>query len=244
MPLAPADPGLEWILIPPDPKGYNTSKVDRRAIRRHAMKTISARWRQSKEYGKVNVGQYPSSAGKGNKALVRPAQHGYSGELDSRILYSDSTRSFSSTSDPPILAECAFIPPPMPLMGMERVRGLFGIDILSLSPLTITHVGEATSFYFDPPNLLMALLNQRKSSYLCHIPRRFGHNPCLDHAIYALLSKAREILYPHTPKITTIALSEHGKALRMLQGAIDNPASRIQPDVLCITELLGLIEAS
>ncbi|KIM93844.1 hypothetical protein OIDMADRAFT_35307 [Oidiodendron maius Zn] len=244
MSTTPAVPGLEWILIAPDSKGYNSSKVDRRAIRRQAMKTISARWRQSKDYGRINMGQYPVFAAKGNHTPVKLAQYRDDRELDSRILYRDITGSSSSTSAPRIAWELTSIPAPMPLSGMERVRALFGIDILNLSPLTVTHVGEATSLYFDPRTLRMALIHQQRSSYLSHIPRRFGHNPCLDQAIYALLSKAREILYPSTPNIRTIALSEHGKALRMLQEAIDNAASRTQPDVLCITELLGLIEAS
>jgi hypothetical protein len=244
MSTTPAGPGLEWILIPPDSKGYNASKVDRRAIRRQAMKTISARWRQSKDYGRVNMGQYPVFAAEGNNTLVKSARYRDAGELDSHILYNDVTSNFSSTSTPRTAWESTSIPAPMPLSGMERVRAFFGIDILNLSPLTVTHIGEATSIYFDPQTLLMALLHQKRSSYLSHIPRRFGHNLSLDHAIYALLSKAREILYPSTPNIRTIALSEHGKALRMLQEAIGNPASRTQPDVLCITELLSLIEAS
>jgi len=44
---------------------------------------------------------------------------------------------------------------------MERVRALFGIDILNLSPLTVTHVGEATSLYFDPRTLRMALYTSK-----------------------------------------------------------------------------------
>jgi len=111
MSTTPAVPGLEWILIAPDSKGYNSSKVDRRAIRRQAMKTISARWRQSKDYGRINMGQYPVFAAKGNHTPVKSAQYRDDGELDSRILYRDITGSSSSTSAPRIAWELTLFQP-------------------------------------------------------------------------------------------------------------------------------------
>jgi hypothetical protein len=235
-----AESDYEWILVLPESKGYKPSNVDRRAIRRQAMRTVSTGWRKCDDHGRINMGQYPVFASDYTMSL-EAARH-----EDGRVSAPESylINSLPGAAVPATAWNWRRIPASMPLSGMERLRAMSGVDLLNLSTLTITHVGKAVRLFFSYPSRLASLLCQQRASYLSHIPSRFGNNLYLDSAIYALLAKVREVLNPSNPTARTVTLSEHRKALRALQEAINDPVCRTQPDVLCATGLLGLIEAS
>ncbi len=187
---SPPESGFQWVLVVPDPKGYNSSKVDRRAIRRQAMKTVSARWRQHGDHGRINMGQYPVFTRNDNTTPLEAVQHRDARASGNPLPESDSVSNLGGTAVPGTVWDLSSVSASMPLSGIERLRAMSRIDLLSLSSLTMTHVGKAVSSFLDRPSRLVPLLRQKKTSYLSHIPSRIGYNLCLDHTIYALLSKA------------------------------------------------------
>lgn len=236
-------PTFEWVLITPDSKGHRPSKVDQRAIRRQAMKIVSNGWRRNGFHGRANIGQYPAFASHDhNNPLAAVHQHAGVRESKPELGRERICNYFSINASEP--AGAPSIPGPMTLSSMERQRAMFCHDLLSLSTLTVAHVGSAVSIYLERPGRLISLLRQKKKSYLSHIPSRLGHSLCLDHAASAVLLKARGVLGISNPTHRTLMLEEQGNALRDLQAILNDPITRTQPDILCATELLGLIEVT
>ncbi|KAH8812369.1 hypothetical protein F5884DRAFT_785194 [Xylogone sp. PMI_703] len=227
-----------WVSLRPDIKDFNISRAERRVIRRQAMSAVSRTWRREGGPNRVNMGQYPifiqsSSPVSTQKGVVA---------LKTVVSHSPSPNR-PSLNIRPATPNRSTIPASVPYSGLERLTAISGINLLNLSTLTVTHVGQTVSEFFNQnPSQLVSLLRQRKVSYLSHIPARFGHSKFLDYALYALISKVREILNPSNLDCRTSALWEYGRALQALQAVIEDPLRRTEPDVLCATELLSLIE--
>lgn len=215
------------------------------------MKIISARWRRNGFHGRVNLGQYPVLTGQESQdddirlqQDVHRDMRGRSGSVPGGSRVSNvQGRSLTAVAQDAQTTAYS-IPGSMPLSEIDRKRANFSVDLLSLSTLTLAHVGQSIPIYFDSPIRLVSLLRHQKASYLSHVPSRLGYDRCLDCAASALLAKAEEVLKQPTPGRRTLYLSEHGKALRVLQEYLSDPARLTQPDVLCATELLGIVEAS
>lgn len=219
---------------------YQVSKSDRATIRRQAMLKAGISRRKRGNYGQFNLGQYPVSVL--STHLPLPSDVGGShAKPPSRYDHHGSPHRSSSLALPQQLVS---IPPVMPLSELTQLSCVSGIDLLQLSGLTATHVGHAVStFFHHHPTRLVSLLRQPRTSYLYHINNRYGQSQCLDNAVRALAFQARCLLAPNDSTHLRSALISHGEAIHSLQRAIDDPRLCTQPDVLCATELLGLIEA-
>jgi hypothetical protein len=98
------------------------------------------------------------------------------------------------------------------------------------------------SFISLRPSRLVSPLRQRRPSYLFHISHRYGQTRCLDFVVQALLYKASAVIVPSNQRYENLALKPRGRVFHTLQEAISRLSRGAQTDVMCATELLGLIE--
>ncbi|KAL8703747.1 MAG: hypothetical protein Q9201_003072 [Fulgogasparrea decipioides] len=143
------------------------------------------------------------------------------------------------TSDVPALD---WIPASPPSTGYEAARIRYGFDVVALSPLTALHVGRATAqpLHANPARLLDILQN-KQWSYFDFLPGRFGQTQCLDDAICCVVARVRQWITTHgEPCRQTLGL--YARAVKSLQTALDDPATRLHPNVLCATEVLSIFE--
>lgn len=84
---------------------------------------------------------------------------------------------------------------------------------------------------------------ENANEYLGHVVRYYGHIPCLDDAMQAVVTQVQANLRPHSPPSERAILLKYGKALKSLQEAINGPSWE-GPEVLCATQLLALFEVS
>lgn len=218
---------FEWILSGVDTKGYNVSQADRATIRRQAMLKASRTRQLLGKDGNINRGQYPVFVGRQSDS--------------SPTLNAVSKRSYAIAAQSSNL-HTRQVPPPMPLSEWDRVSFINGISLFDL-PSMPGNVGHLALFH-NSPDQLVSLLRQRKTSYLNHIPERYGQYLCLDHAVQALVSKVHEMIDPCNSTVRIAALRTYGRALRTIEKAITSSDSTVQSDLLCAAELLRLIEVS
>lgn len=234
---------MEWILST-STAGHQVSKSDRATIRRQAMSQAAISRRKRGNYGQSNLGQYPVSVLRAHVNPRAPLPSNTGGSHAKPPLEYDHHGSPHRSSPHVLPQQLASIPSAMPLSALTQLTCVSGIDLLQLSGLTATHVGHAVStFFHHHPTRLVSLLRQPRTSYLYHINNRYGQGQCLDHAVRALAFKARCLLAPGDSTHLTLAFKSYGEAVHSLQRAINDPRLCTQPDVLCATELLGLIEA-
>lgn len=233
--------GFEWILSSADAPGYQVSKSDRTTIRRQAMRKAGIARRARGNYGQCNLGQYPVFIV--GKRVDRDAPFNVRGSRAKPMSEDDHHGSPHRSNTQVLPPRPASIPRAMPLSKWTRLSCVSGIDILQLSGLTATHVGHAVStFFHHHPTRLVSLLRQPRTSYLYHVNNRYGESQCLDHAVRALVWKTRSLLDPGDSIHLTLALTSHREAIHSLQRAINDPRLCTQADILCATEVLGLIE--
>ncbi|KAH8657980.1 hypothetical protein BX600DRAFT_62056 [Xylariales sp. PMI_506] len=236
---------FEWVLSGLCNHGHSISKADRAVIRRQAMKKASALRRQRGNYGQINLGQHPLLVYGSSKDLdfPHPPRASRSPPKRSDTRAEESLVSISTVYNAQLAPERIASPIVMPLSGLAQLIAVTGVDLVQISSLTATHVGHAAAAFFEHhPSQLVTLLRQPKISYLRHIANRYGESSYLDDTVHALMLKIRELLNPLDQKSQKSILLHHGRALATLQLAINDPIKRLQPDVLCTIELLGLLE--
>lgn len=127
--------------------------------------------------------------------------------------------------------------------GYETFRRSYNFDITDLA--SFTDVDLATNAYRllrDKPNRLVSLLQKRRSSFLAHLPSRYGSSACLDDAMHCVAARAAQILGSSMRKSTPSIL--YGKALSSLQIAIRDSVACTGPEVYCATRLMVLHEVT
>jgi hypothetical protein len=188
----------------------------------------TAQTRKAKgEYGKINLRQYPVRVNDDNPRSATPP---------------------SADNDRLRLLPCGefaedVISPALPYMGYEKMRIQYNIDLLDLSALTSFHVSHATVRALSrQPLRLIDALRSRQWSYLDFLPSLYGDSKSLDNAALCLAARLRHYLnHPgEPPTAKTCAL--YSVALKALQAELDDPELRVQPHVLCATQVLGLYE--
>ena len=247
---------------------FPKSGVIRKRIRKQAMSKIAAERRQRGDSRQYNIGQYPeeivgsivSHYDENEYPLPEKLCTGISiPQVPSTSLrspppfstpsYSSLAHSFSLASDTGqdrLSAHAApfnTIPPPMQVMGYERMRIDYNFDVLDLSALTGFHLGQIASKTLSAnPESLVGLLKCRQWSYFSYIPSQYGHSKCLDDAIHCIAVRIRQYVGGHevTPSHSVIQL--YLAALRSLQDCLDDPSRQLDSDVLCATEILAIYE--
>lgn len=213
----------------------------RTTIRKQAMSRAAAARRQKGNYGRHNLGQYPIhvESSQGNwDAQASDDELSRHSACDSHLL-NDPTQS------PKKFMSSLAIPARPSITGYESMRIQLDFDILDLSALTTFHAGRATARSLaQDPSRLADILRCRQWSYFSFLPSRFGYSTCLDDAIRCVAARVRHwMVAPAAPPDTSV-LALYSRALGSLQCALDEPTRRLQPDVLCATEILAIYEVS
>ncbi|KAE8333320.1 hypothetical protein BDV39DRAFT_199048 [Aspergillus sergii] len=140
----------------------------------------------------------------------------------------------------------AHVPPPAPVPkpsynGYETLRVRYNFDITDLTSFTDVDLGRTAYLLLrDQPTLLVSLLQKRSSSFLSHLPSRYGSSQCLDDAIHCVAARAGQMLGFPIRASTLHAL--YVRALNSLQAAIEDRAQYLGADVYCATRLLAIYE--
>lgn len=128
-------------------------------------------------------------------------------------------------------------------------------DLILLIPRTIPGLVAGEGFGSHGPssrltssdglNMTLAI-SQRMVSYMFELPARVGRSEVLDTAVASVATALR---WRHTSQTQTQAfdpdtLSLYGRALRMLQRALEDDQMSTAPEVLCATELLCIFEVT
>ena len=94
----------------------------------------------------------------------------------------------------------------------------------------------------NAPEWLAGLLQLRENCYLDFVPQYYASNGLIKAVVDCTLAQAQNVLSPHPAVSTTQVLQLYGKALRTLQAALQDSELRLQPEVLCATQILALYE--
>lgn len=231
---------------------YENAKLSRdpkvrHTIRRHAMRDVANTRRQRQNYGNPNVGQYPivdselETQGEGSVSFTPDALRSLNTTnqdwpatkvVVNAMVRADQRRSLQPF---PMSVSEAAIRSSMPFLSLvESLVGLH-VGIPCLSP-EIGSYGEAL-LVSQPP------ANSRK--LLFFIPSRYGQIPSVTHATDCLSARLQQIMQTdgRSPSVgDVIIFNHHAMALKTLQGAIDDPNTRMLPETLCAAQLLYFLE--
>ncbi|KAH8670130.1 hypothetical protein BGZ60DRAFT_29241 [Tricladium varicosporioides] len=217
----------------------------RALIRKQAMKKASAARRRDGNYGKHNLRQYPifviDQEIKNEVPTVR--------ELveekplpENKPKPRQQARRATKEKDYAV-KEISSLSPSLSAKGYQLISIKSDFDILDLSTLATLHVGRAArrALSEDAHHLVRQLRSHKRWSYLAYLPQLYGHFPCLSDATDCVIARARQLISPHKNWESAV-ITFYVKALESLQKALDNPAQRYRPEVLCATEILALYE--
>jgi hypothetical protein len=138
------------------------------------------------------------------------------------------------------VSNLGFVPQPL-TSTYEKFRLSYNFDITDLT--SFTDVDLATNAYRllqDEPNRLVSLLRKQYSSFLAHLPSRYGTSTCLDDAMHCVAARAGQMLGFQMPESIPYIL--YGKALKSLQSAISDGTECTVSEIYCVTRLLVLYE--
>lgn len=241
---APAG-GFEFVIQQTDQ--YHFSKETKTRIRKQAMKAVGESRRQSGRYGQSNLLQLPPGLARNDEPpadartqqLVKRRQEAPACKRGKWRIGQSGTDNTRPANQPFPLS------PPMPLSGLQAVMRDYGIDLNDLSALTAIHIGPVASRIFaTQPSKLPRLMAHPQASYIHNAQSRYGHYSCLDDAIICLSGKAQYLL-TETPRISAAkVLSSYSRAISSLSAALSDPKRWLDPEVLCATEMLALVEVS
>ncbi|RSL43076.1 hypothetical protein CEP53_011882 [Fusarium sp. AF-6] len=133
------------------------------------------------------------------------------------------------------------IPPQPSAKGYESLRATYNFDILDLA--TFVDVDLATNAYLllqNEPSWCKEILKKSPSSFLVHLPSRYGQDACLDDAMRCVAARASQMVGLLMKQCTPDLL--YGKALRSLQGEIRDGSVCPTANSYCATRLLMLYE--
>ncbi|KAH7304678.1 hypothetical protein B0I35DRAFT_444735 [Stachybotrys elegans] len=193
-------------------------EVDRRRIRRHAMRGVAMARRARGDYGQHNRRQLPLFLGPTTQKENTP---------------------------PPHVDPVHMVPPSLPAQGYELAKLTYRFDILSLSALASVHLSRSSARTLAPcPASMQKLAEMRQPSWLDFVPARYSESRLLQAAVDCTLARAHRSLHPHSDISETTAIRLYLKALSELQEALDDKLEGrwASPDVLCATKILTFYE--
>lgn len=224
-------------------------------------KAASAR-RERGNYGKVNLGQVPNDVTDGLNGSKGAKAGTDEDEIDSSIKESSEVvaghrgpslnmhhraglvagfkgylKVFHQCRD--LLKVSTYIPG----SSYEVMRIELDFDPLDISALTGFHIGRpAVQTLKEKPETLKEVLKCRQWSYFNYLPKHYGESACLDDAVHCIAVRVRRYLKGSDVVPDRSVMHYYTTALRSLQSSLDDPARRLDPDVLCATEILAIYE--
>ena len=213
----------------------------RKRIRQLAMRKVANARRQQGRNTRINVGQYPVDVLdvelNATHLLKERPQHG-----SSRNEFNRSSTLENKAWDTQIWAMTT-VPRSMSCTGYELMRIQYKFDVFDLSALTSFYIGRsAAQFLCTEPSRLVEVLKCKQWSFLDYVPALYGRSKCLDDAIHCVATRLRYFGVTAAGTIPNDVLDCYTVALRSLQLSLDNSKCRLEPDVLCATEILGIFE--
>lgn len=195
--------------------------IQKRIIRKQAMRKVAETRKELGTYRKFNLGQYPAST-----------------DSEDGKLPNASTMYNPQTSIKNSLPRC------MSVQGYEKARITHDFDLFSLSALTSFHFGKATvkALADDPERLREMLRANKESSYLDFVPGLYCTNKLIRSVVNCTLARAQQTICGRSniPEAKILAL--YGTALMELQSALQDPLRSLEADVLCATHILAMYE--
>lgn len=219
----------------------------RNVIRRHAMRNVAETRRQRDKYGKHNLRQLPTSSRESNPEASSFAQS----SSPEAVSVSHSHQIESHADAPtqaiiPITLKYAINPSASFPMSIPEATIVKNFAILHLiESLVGLHLGANAQ---SSPTLRLELHRPQlphSKMLLSFIPSRYGQVSPLTHAVDCLVARLKQITlrddgFSEDRILDVLCL--YGKALKALQGAVDDEEARMTPETLCAAELLGFFE--
>lgn len=226
-------------------------KAVRLQIQKQAMLKAGLVRKQRGGYGQHNLRQYPiflpretSDLFKGDEHDTPPAHAAY--RLSSR---NGPGSGKSDENDPPAAQQAyqshmpANLPCKMPPSPYEKFRCDLNFDITWLSLLTTSYFGrKAARLLASNPARFKGMLIPNQWSYLNFVPTRYEGSPLLKDVLFCIAAQSGLLLQPRPTCSEAAILRAYGNALQRLQKALTDPNGHLDPDVLCVTEVLALFE--
>ncbi|KAF9696392.1 hypothetical protein EKO04_005418 [Ascochyta lentis] len=78
--------------------------------------------------------------------------------------------------------------------------------------------------------------------FIQEVPARLGHNAALDAAVAVLINAHTSLMYKKTSN-DIVSINLYLRAIRTLQGCLEDPQEGMSTNTLCASVLLGLVEA-
>ncbi|KAJ8109022.1 hypothetical protein OPT61_g7757 [Boeremia exigua] len=79
-------------------------------------------------------------------------------------------------------------------------------------------------------------------SFIQEVPARIGHNPALDAAVAVLINTHASLMYKKTSN-DIVSINLYLRAIKTLQGCLEDSREGMSTNTLCASVLLGLVEA-
>ncbi len=243
----------------------------RSLIRKQAMKKASAARKRDGNYGKHNLRQYPVFLSEPDSfkvettTEVKISQKDPEPDSHHQISAKEGTRKVANTTAcrlqssrvkvEEVTTKKEDLSDKLPwtesisantsAVGYELTSMKTNFDLLILSTLATFHISRTirATLSQHPQHLILQLRSHKRWSYLSFLPARYEDITCLRDATDCVISRMRHIISSDS-SLEPIATRNYVKALRSLQKALDCPKQRLQPEVLCATEVLALYEVS
>ncbi|KAI0975770.1 hypothetical protein F4678DRAFT_418464 [Xylaria arbuscula] len=240
----------------PDGRKLRTMESDLPRVKRLSRRKDGPAFEFINSTGNSRIGSHNGDA----KATIRrqAARSGRQGHLrenssqdlkDSSITHRVKERAMENAQEvikvPPRTQQKT--PCPRPIVqpsnnGYETMRVVYDFDITTLdSFIDVDLVVKAYRLLQENPGKAASLLQKGSSSFLAHLPSRYGRNPVLDDAMHCVAAKASQILGRSTTPCSPSKL--YMKALRSLHSTKETDASCSISDIHCATRLLVLYES-
>ena len=238
---------VDWAQV----TGPTKDPATRVLIRKQAMSKAAAARKQRGNWGKVNLGQgvVIDSTQVGENLQRKPAHQvkPQNSRPDSGLDHIQRERTSPQNPKPSKTSQgdlgvTPFIPRNMSCTDYELMRMTYDFDLLDLSAMTTFHVGRITTqTLLKDPASLAKVLKCKQWSYFSYLPSRYGHFPCLDDAARCVASRVRHWIGGDIhPSAEDLAL--YSKALASLQVALNDPATCMESEILCATQVLSIHE--
>ncbi|KAF4438682.1 hypothetical protein F53441_12755 [Fusarium austroafricanum] len=178
---------------------------------------------------KINIRRQAARSGNKRHKRRRPESTTQEDESDSQIRLA-------------VLEKRAYtLRPRLSSKGYESLRATYNFDILDLASFADVDLAtNAHQLVQNEPNWYKDILRQSASSFLVHLPSRYGQDPCLDDTMRCVAARASQMVgMPMKPCIPDLL---YGKALESLQKEIGKPSFTPTVNSYGATRLLVLYE--